>query len=261
MRVAGLHLMQTLPLVDSPRRSAVAVLDGEGRLERLALADDDDAVIAALPADAAVVALDAPLAVPDERGQRDVERVLAWCDIPAFPVASARLARVHGGARGLALAPRLAAWPRVVEALPDQVLRQLAWERPHPPGAPALPLGEYRAAWLGLRPPAYRAKGPGRARPAGFAAARALLAGVLDLVGWAPEAAPADDWAALADAARLDALACAYLALRLARDGGAGTVTVGSRERGAITLAAGPDLRGRVAVNLERLRAERSVRI
>lgn len=261
MRVAGIHLLQTLRLVGSPRRSAVAVLDGDARLVALRLADDDDAVIAAVAPEAAVVAIDAPLAVPQERGQRDVERVLAWCDIPAFPVAGARLARVHGGARGVALAPRLAAWPRVVEALPDQVLRQLAWERAHPPGVPAPSLADYRAGWLGLRPPGYRAKGPGRARPARFAPAHALLAGVLDLDGWAPDPAPADDWAALADAARLDALACAYLALRLAREGASGTVTVGTPARGEIVLAAGASLRERVGVNLERLRREGAVRI
>lgn len=261
MRVAGIHLLQTLRLVDSQRRSAVAVLDGAAHLVSLRLVGDDDAVIAALPHDAAVVAVDAPLAVPGERGQRDVERVLAWCDIPAFPVSGARLTQVHGGARGVALHPRLAAWPRVVEALPDQLLRQLAWEREHPPGSPALALGEYRARWLGLRPPAYRPKGPGRARPAGLAPAHALLAGVLDLRGWTPAPAAGDDWAALADAARLDALASAYLALRLARGGDAETVSVGTPARGEIVLAADASLRARVAVNLERLRGDGAVKI
>ena len=186
VRVVGIHLLQTLDLVGSPRRSAVARLDGAGRLEALALADGDDEVAAAVPDEAAWVVVDAPLAVPNARGRRDAERVLAWCDVPAFPVSRERLERVFGGARGVALARALARPGRELrETLPDLVLRELEWEREHPPDAPALDLADYRPAWLGIRAPAYRPKGRGRARPAGMARAHDLLSGALDLGGWA----------------------------------------------------------------------------
>ena len=126
-----------------------------------------------MPDEAAWVVVDAPLAVPNARGRRDAERVLAWCDVPAFPVSRERLERVFGGARGVALARALARPGRELrETLPDLVLRELEWEREHPPGAPALDLADYRAAWLAVRAPAYRPKGRGRARPAGMARAR-----------------------------------------------------------------------------------------
>lgn len=260
MEAAGLHLLQTLDLVDTRRRSAVARLDQAGRLLALDLVAADDEIVAAIPPAVATLAVDAPLAVPDEDGQRDLERVLAWCDAPAFPTSRRRLAQVHGGMRGVDLAPRLGAGRRVVETLPGHVLRQIAWERERPRSGPPLALADYRAEWLPLRAPDYRAKGSGRAKPAGLAPAHRLLAGVLDLRGWAPVADP-DDWAALDDAARLDALACAYLAWRLAREGAEGTVAIGSPERGMIVLPADANLRERVAVNLERLRAEGAVRI
>jgi predicted nuclease with RNAse H fold len=252
--VAGIHLLQSLDLVGSPRRSAVARLDGAGRLQELSLADGDGEVVAAIPEHADWVVVDAPLAVPNAQGSRDAERVLAWCDVPAFPVSRERLERVYGGARGVALAPALARPGREVrETLPDLVLRELEWERRHPPGAPAMDLADYRPAWLGVRAPAYRPKGRGRARPAGMARARELLAGVVDLGGWGPGAA-GDDWDALNDAARLDALCCAYAALRLAR--GEGAATVGHPESGHVSFPADANLRGRVELTQQRLAAE-----
>src|SRR5262245_3786682 len=257
MRVAGIHLLQRLDLVGSPRRSAVAVVDGDGRLEALEAADGDDEVAAAVPDDASWVVVDAPLAVPNAEGSREAERVLAWCDVPAFPVSRRRLDVVFGGARGVILAPALARPGRELrETLPDLVLRELEWERDHPPGAPALDLAAYRTAWLGVRAPAYRPKGGGRARPAGMARARELLAAVLDLGGWAPDAG-ADDWGALHDAARLDALCCAYAALRLAR--GEGSATVGGPATGWVAFPADANLRGRVDLTLPRPRAEGTV--
>ena len=104
-----------------------------------------------------------------------------------------------------------------------------------------------------------RAKGAGRARPDGFPAARALLGRHLDLGGWAP-AADADEWRALDDAARLDALACAALALRRAREPGR-TMALGTPERGRMLLPVDANLRERVEVNLARLRAEGAVGI
>ena len=113
----------------------------------------DEEILQAVGPDPALVLVDAPLVVPDVRGRRDAEHVLAWLDIPAFPVTPSRMAKVHGGARGVAVADALAGMGHVVaEALPDQVLRQAMWERDHPPGGPVLDLAAYRAAWLGVRP-------------------------------------------------------------------------------------------------------------
>jgi predicted nuclease with RNAse H fold len=252
--VAGIHLLQPLDLVGSPRRSAVALLDDAGRLEELRLADGDCEVVAAVPEEADWVVVDAPLAVPNARGSRDAERVLAWCDVPAFPVSRERLEKVYGGARGVALARALARQGREVrETLPDLVLRELEWERGRPPDAPAMDLADYRPAWLGVGGPAYRPKGRGRARPAGMARARELLAAVIDLGGWVPGAG-GDDWDALNDAARLDALCCAYAAVRLAR--GEGAATVGNPESGHVSFPADANLRGRVELTLRRLAAE-----
>ena len=163
---------------------------------------------------------------------------------PAFPVSARRLEKVFGGARGVALAPALArvADP-VLETLPDLVLRQIAWERDHPAGAPAVDLADYRAAWLGLRAPVYRPKGVGRARPDGTLAAWRLLAEVLDLGGWAPAANP-DDWGAIADAARIDALCCAYAGLRLAAP--EAHAIIGAAGRGRAVVPADANLRGRI---------------
>jgi predicted nuclease with RNAse H fold len=252
--VAGIHLLQTLGLVGTGRRSAVAVLDERGRLEALHLADGDEQVVAAVPDGAAWVCVDAPLAVPNRDGSRPAERVLAWCDVPTFPVSLRRLETVHGGARGLGLAPALARQGRRVrETLPDLVLRELEWERAHPPDAPAMDLADYRPAWLGVRAPAYRPKGAGRARPAGMSRARDLLAGVVDLGGWAPRPG-GDDWDALDDAARLDALCCAYAALRLAR--AEGTATIGDAASGQVAFPADANLRARVELTLDRLASQ-----
>lgn len=256
MACAGLHLLQPLALGASARRSALATLEPSGALARLELVGDDEEILAALSDPPAVLAVDAPLAVPNEAGQRDAEQILAWCDAPTFPVSRRRMERVLGGMRGVALAPALRGRAgTLVETLPELVLRQLAWERQHPRTQPAPGLADYRVAWLSVRAPAYRPKGAGRARPEGLAPAHDLLAGVLDLGGWAPARDP-DGWQALHDAARLDALACAYLALRLHREGARGTVALGAPERGQVVVPADAALRNRVAVNSERLRAE-----
>ncbi len=256
--VAGIHLLQGLELVGTPRRSAVARLDPEGRLAALDLAAADDEIAALLTdAEVGAVAVDAPLHVPNDAGRRDAEAVLAWCDVAAFPSSRRRLEQVHGGIRGEALAPLLGAPGRaVLEALPDQVLRQIAWERDHPAGAPAIDLLAYRTAWVGVRAPAYRPKGTGRARPDGILAAWRLLDGVLDLGGWAP-GPPADDWSAIADAARVDAICCAYAALRHVRGAAVAIGTGGP----PVTLPADANLAARVTQTLDRLRNEGAIRI
>ena len=121
----------------------------------------------------------------------------------------------------------------MLETLPDLVLRQIAWERDHPSGRRRWTCADYRAAWLALRAPVFRPKGTGRARPDGMRAAWALLAHVLDLGGWTPAAA-AGRLGAIADAARIDALCCAYAALRMGRPG-----------EHALIGAAGPGMGGR----------------
>ncbi len=253
----GLHLLAHMDLVSSPRRSVVARLDPGGCLRDLAEGAGDDEVIALIEARAApVVVVDAPLVVPDAAGRRDAEQVLAWCDVPAFPVSGRRLETVYGGARGVALAPRLGAGGRTaLEAVPDQVLRQIAWEGAHPLGRPAIPLADYREAWLRVRAPRYRPKGVGRAHPDGVLAAWRLLAGVVDLDGWTPAEAT-DDWVSIADAARIDAICCAYAGLRLARGE---AVVVGAPGRGTVVLPADANLRARVAATVERLGAEGTI--
>ena len=256
--VAGIHLLQGLELVATPRRSAVARLDAAGRLTALDLAATDDEIAALVEGfELGAVAVDAPLHVPNEAGRRDCEAVLAWCDVAAFPSSRRRLTQVHGGLRGEALAPRLAAPARaLLEALPDQVLRQIAWEREHPQDAPPIDLIDYRTAWIGIRAPVYRPKGTGRARPEGTLAAWRLLGEVVDLGGWAP-GAPTDDWAAIADAARVDAICCAYAALRHVR-GSAVSIGTGGAQ---LALPADANLAARVAMTLERLRGEGAIGI
>ena len=87
--------------------------------------------------------------------------------------------QVFGGARGVALAPAAApaAAGAVLETLPDQVLRQIAWERDHPAGRARRSTSPTTA-----RPGSacarrvYRPKGVGRARPEGTLEAWRLLA-------------------------------------------------------------------------------------
>ncbi len=257
--VLGLHLLPHLDLVSSPRRSVLARLDPSGGLRALDEVDTDAAIASILDTQtAALVVVDAPIDVPNAGGRRDVESVLAWCDIPAFPVSTRRLETVFGGARGVEIASTLAqGGRRAIEALPDQVLRQIAWEREHPNGAPPLALADYRAAWLGVRAPRHRPKGVGRARPDGIAAAWHLLAGVIDMAGWTPSVQP-DDWTAINDSARIDAICCAYAGLRLCDGGG---MSIGAPGRGQAALPVDANLRGRLNATLERLRAEGTVQI
>ena len=131
-------------MVSSDRRSAVARLDAEGRLLSLDLVGSDEEVLAALPPAPAVVVVDAPLAMPGNGGQRDVERVLAWCDIPLFPVSASRLRQVfgrHAGRRPERTHVEPLAAGACVESAPDAVLHQLAWERARPATAAPLDLG------------------------------------------------------------------------------------------------------------------------
>lgn len=253
---AGLHLEQR-PEGERERRPSVLVtLSADGRLLTLQHLDSDEEIAAAVPA-GLPLAVDAPLAVPNDAGSRDAERVLAWLDVPVFPSARRRLLSLYGGIRGEDLRATLAAQAgRVVESLPDATLRQLARERDGGPGADDLLA--YRESWLAIRAPRYRPKGPGRADARGCVAAAAILASAVDLAGWTPRA-DAGDWETIADAAAIDAIACAVVAGRLADTGR--SLVVGDAANGEIALAADAAMRARAAVNLARLRSEGRIRI
>jgi predicted nuclease with RNAse H fold len=246
----GIHLMPVLDAIGTPRPSCIAGVAGDGALALLRCVSSDGDLLAAIPPDTRVIAVDAPLVVENPSGQRPVEHALAWLDAPAFPNSITRLTQLYGGLRGVGLRDRLSARTgRVVETLPDLVLRELAWEAVHPPSDPPLELAEYRAAWLGVRAPRYRPKGLGRAVPGGRAAAAALLATAMDIGGWLPIADP-DDWQAIADAARLDAMACAYTAWRVA-SAPQHTLLIGD-PRIPLAVPADANLRARAALHAAR---------
>ncbi len=217
-------------------------------------------IVGSVGDDPALVLVDAPLAVPEVRGRRDAEHVLAWLDVAAFPVTPARMQAVHGGAPGVDLAAALAARGHVVaEALPDQVLRQAMWEQQHPPDDPPLDMGAYRAAWLGVRPPPFRPRG-GRARHDGLAPARALLEPRADLSAW-PRSGRSGDLAALDEAAVIDAVACATLARRCLDAPGDRWAVIGDARAGRVVLSACPELIARARTHIERLRTEGTITI
>ncbi|MGI9538661.1 MAG: hypothetical protein ACR2N6_00760, partial [Miltoncostaeaceae bacterium] len=90
-----MHLQQTLGDAGF-RKSAVAIVGGDGRLEGLATAEDDAELVAHIHDDAALIVVDAPLVIPNTEGRRDLERLLEWCDVPVFPTSIARLTKLHG---------------------------------------------------------------------------------------------------------------------------------------------------------------------
>ena len=252
--------MQDARRDDAPRQSAVAMITPDMRLSGVTMCRADAEILAAVGDASAFVLMDAPAVVPDVRGRRDAEHVLAWLDIPAFPVTRARMDSVHGGARGARIATALTARGHVVaEALPDQVLRQLIWEEQRMPGTAPMDLGAYRAEWLGVRAPAYRPRG-GRARPDGLAPARAILQTVVGTANW-PPAARAGDLAALDEAAVIDAVSCAVAAARCLHGPEDAWAAVGDGVAGRVVLAAGPEMIDRARVNIARLRDEGTIGI
>lgn len=260
VRAVGIHLVQDARGEDAPGRSAVAEITPDNVLSGVRMCRSEAEIADAVGPSPALVLVDAPAVVPEVRGRRDAEHVLAWLDIAAFPVTPARMQKAYGGARGVALATTLAAGGHVVaEALPDQVLRQLMWERDHPAGSPPLPLADYRARWLGVRAPAFRPRG-GRARNEGLAPARDLLAGAADLGAWPPPEREGD-LADLDDAAAIDAVACAALARRCLDGPGDRWALVGDAMAGRIALAACPEMIDRAGVNIARLRDDGTINI
>lgn len=252
-RTLGIHLMPVAASVASPRPSIVAELDEACRLVDLRPFQHIAEIAQSLPAGPVLVAVDAPTVVPNERGQRDVDALLACVDVPVFPVSRSRLTKVSGAIRGEELRVAIdaaAGQVSVVEAVPDVVLRLLAW-REHP-ASDTDDLAVFRATWLGMRPQPYRPKGTGRAKPAGIAAAFALLARHVDLAGWLP-AASGDDWDDIRDAATLDAIACAYSAWCV-EHGDAAIVT--GAAGAVLALPTDAMLTARLEVNAARLRGE-----
>ncbi len=260
MRAVGIHLNPDMTRDDPPGRSAVAEVVAGGVLVAVRMCRSNEEIVAAVGASPALVLIDAPVAIPATTvGRRDLEHVLSWLDIPAFPVTSERIQKVHGGVRGPQLAAALPNTLVVAESSPDQVLRQLLWERLHPAGSAPLGLADYRTAWLEVRPPAFRPRG-GRARNDGIAPTRAILADALDLAAW-PLPQRGGDLAALDEAAAIDAVAGAFAAHRCLHAPGDRWVRIGTAERGQVVMPADPDLIARAEVNIARLRDEGTINI
>ena len=254
MHVAGLHLDPTLDPTRGSRISAIAQIV-DARLHRCEVVEDDDEILSTLPPPPALVVVDAPLAIPNTTGKRDAETLLAWCDIPAFPVSLRRVHALYGGMRGIVLGGRMAERGyEIAETLPDLVFRQILWERARPAGSAPLDLRAYREAWLGIRAPAFRPGRRGLPRDVQVQDAVELLRDVLDLDAWAPDADRPQHVAA-----ELDAIACAYSGWRHAT--GMASVEVGTPERGRLLIPADANLAARLAVNAERLRAEGTIGI
>ena len=245
----GLHLSPAVSEPDARRQSVLAALDRDAKLVRLERLDSDEAIAAAVGVDGAVVCVDQPLVVANMQGQRRFEHLLSWCDAPTFPIALGRLRTLYGGARGVAIAGALLGHDlTLAEALPDLTIRQLIWEHEHPEG---IDLETYRSRWLGVRAPRYRPKGIGRARPAGFLPTCEILARVVDTAGWTPPSG-SDDWEAIACAAELDAIVCAYTAWR-ARYAEDAHRTVRCADGAFAIIATGPNLAERLEIHAERL--------
>jgi len=262
VRAVGIHLVQDARREDAPARSAVAEIAPGNRLSSVRMCRSEQEIADAVGVGPALVLVDAPLAVPAVAGRRDAEHVLAWPDIAAFPVTPARMEKAYGGARGVGLVAAIRARDPghvCAEALPDQVLRQAIWEAERPPGTPPLDLAGYRAAWLGVRAPAFRPRG-GRARNDGLAPARDLLAAITDVTEW-PTPTRAGDLADLDDAAVIDAVACATLARRCLDAPGDRWAVIGDARRGRVALAACPEMIDRARVNIERLHADGTIGI
>lgn len=257
-RTIGVHLMPLANAVDSPRPSVVVHVDREDRIDAILPARTIEEIVAAIGDEPALVAVDAPLRITNERGRRTIDELLAWLDVPVFPISRARITQVWGASRGEELAAALAVRPQVhlVEAVPDLVLRLLAWQELHEDDH--ADLQQFRTRWLGLRPQPYRPKGSGRARPAAMPGAVRLLATTLDLGGWIPAASP-NDWQAITDAAIIDGALCAVTARRVITGHGA---ILAPADGGPCAVPTVPVLMERIDINAERLSQEgRALRV
>ena len=248
-RAVGLHLMPLITEIDGRRPSVLATLDEDARLTSLERLDSDAAIATAIGQGPALVCVDQPLVIGNLQGQRALEQLLSWCDAPTLPISVSRLESLYGGCRGVQLADQLAGGDlTLAEAFPDLTLRQLIWEYEHPG---PIDLERYRGRWLNLRAPKYRPKGAGRARTPGLLPAWEILARVIDMNGWTPGAA-GDDWDAIADAAKLDAIICAHAAWRALRGHNAHR-TVRCADGALAVIATGPNLAERLEIHAERM--------
>lgn len=93
-------------------RTGLAVIDGTGHLIDVGLAASDDEIFTFInkhAGESCAVAIDAPLVVQNETGQRPVENLLLRRGISAYPANRSLLTRVCGGVRGEVLAGKLSA--------------------------------------------------------------------------------------------------------------------------------------------------------
>lgn len=247
-RTFGVHLMPMLDAVDTPRHSIVVEIDRSRRVRSIERARTVDDIASLLGMDPSLVGVDAPLHVANEHGRRPVDELLAWLDVPVLPMSRARAERVFGGLRGEELARRMGSSVvhELVEAVPDFALRLYGWIGAG--GDADADLADFRAAWLDLRPEPYRPKGVGRARPAGIAAATALIAGHVDLADWRPHGG--DDWQDIDDAGTIDAIIAADCAWCIEHGHG---VLVGGRTGARCALPTVRVLARRIGVNVERM--------
>lgn len=111
--------------------SGLVVIDDAGKVEASAYLIDLDAIagfcLSHATGEPAVVAVDAPLAVPNEQGHREADRALMKLfggrRLGAHVASRSRLTRVHGGVRGEALAQRLTgALHGIIEVYPHAAL-------------------------------------------------------------------------------------------------------------------------------------------
>lgn len=253
----GIHAAPTIPREGRRHPSAVAVIVEGPAVASVTIAIDDGDILAAIPADASILAIDQPLSVPNEDGRRAIEDVLAWCDVATLPVARRRMRAIHGGLRGEALGAALSALSLpMFECLPDLVLRELEWERA---SVGRLDLSEYRERWLSVRPPAFRPNRAGRAKPAGLAPARVALARA---VRWPPGGTVVDgDWKQIDEAARIDAVACAYAAARHCGLAPGMSVVLDAASHGSLVTPCDANLANRLAIHAGRVGAARSMAI
>ncbi len=119
MRFIGVDLAWSTRHTDKPETGAVA-MDAAGRVVAWSHCGTDDAIVQfALDhagAGGAIVGIDAPLVVPNERGRRVCEAELHAVGIPSYPANRTLMARLYGGARGEILTERFAAHGFVLAA-------------------------------------------------------------------------------------------------------------------------------------------------
>lgn len=231
---AGVHLAPHAP----DHWSVVALLGDVGSAPKIAYCSTNEDIVTACQG-ATVVLVDAPLAVPNETGRRPLEEILAWCDVPLFPVSRERLKRMKRSANGPRLAADLAQPGRLVaEHAPPLTLRQLAWEEFRPPPAPALSLADYRTLWAQLSVPRIDSASPSATAVAN---ARRLLETALTLPDGPLEAID------------LSAISGAYAALRHSERTLGASLDLGTDTSGRVIGPSDGNLRDRVALNAERL--------